>query len=331
MHQLVVSKPPMPLSGHDGAPTPSLDPRIPRLVVIGNFDGVHRGHQAVLRAAAKDAEARGLSLLVLTFDPHPAEVLGRGARSVLTRTERKVRLLEKAVPGLTVYVKRFDLELAGFSPEQFAKLILREELGAQVVLVGENFRFGKGRAGDLAALQRLGKDLGFEAWAESLHGDSHGAFSSTRIRELLAQSDVKGAAEMLGRLHLLSGRVSRGDERGRQLGFPTANLTDVREAVPREGVYAVHVYELLGETLRPLAPGVAHLGSRPTVDRPASLEVHLLDFDEDLYEKTLAVTLLDFLRPVERFTDIQSLRVQIQKDVERARTIVGKIVPVLPA
>lgn len=299
-------------------------------MVIGNFDGVHRGHQAVLCAAAKEAEARGLSLLVLTFDPHPGEILGRGARSVLTGTARKVRLLEMVVPGLAVYVKRFDLQLAGYSPEQFAKLILRDELGAKVVLVGENFRFGKGRAGDLATLQRLGKELGFEAWAETLRGDAHGAFSSTRIRALLAESDARGAAEMLGRPHLLSGLVMRGDKRGRELGSPTANLTEVRQALPREGVYAVHVYEELGDALRPLAPGVLHLGSRPTVDRPTSLEVHLLDFEGDLYDKTLAVTIIDFLRPVERFSDVQSLRGQIQKDVERAREILGKTPPELP-
>lgn len=320
----------MPLSGKDGAPPPSLEPRVPRLVVIGNFDGVHRGHQAVLRAAAEEAEKRGLALLVLTFDPHPAEVLGRVARSVLTRTDRKVRLLQAAVPDLSVHVKRFDLELAGLSPAQFAKRILQEELGARVVLVGENFRFGKGRAGDLTTLQELGKELGFEAWAESLHGDGEGAFSSTRIRALLEDGDVQGAADMLGRPHLLSGYVTRGDQRGKTIGFPTANLSEVSEAVPREGVYAVYVYELSGDAPRPLGAGVAHLGSRPTVSRPGSLEVHVLDFDEDMYGRNLGVTLVDFLRPIKKFADIDSLKTQIQKDVERARATLNRTPPPLP-
>lgn len=319
----------MPLSGPDGALPPLLEPRLPRLVVIGNFDGVHRGHQAVLKAASEEAKARGLSLLVLTFDPHPAEVLGRSARTVLTRTERKVRLLKAAVPGLSVYVKRFDLELAGFSPEQFARLILRDELDARVVLVGENFRFGKGRAGDLSTLKSLGKDLGFEAWAESLRGDGGGAYSSTRIRALLTEGDVQGAAEMLGRPHLLSGCVSQGDQRGRTLGAPTANLTEVCEALPQDGVYAVYVYEMEGVVARALAPGVANLGARPTVERPASLEVHLLDFDGNLYEKRLAVSLIHFLRPVEKFSDLEGLKQQIRKDVDRARELLTPIPPLL--
>lgn len=329
LHQLVVSSPSMPLPGPDGALPPPLEPPIPRLVVIGNFDGVHQGHQAVLRAASEEARARGLSMLVLTFDPHPAEVLGRGARSVLTRTERKVRLLEAAVPGLSVYVKPFDLVLAGLAPEEFARLILRDELDARVVLVGENFRFGKGRAGDLATLQALGKDLGFEAWAESLRGDSGGAYSSTRIRSLLSEGDVRGAAEMLGRPHLLSGIVTKGDQRGRSLGVPTANLTEVCETLPRDGVYAVYVYEADGGSFCALAPGVASFGARPTVDRPASLEVHLLDFEGDLYGKVLAVSLIDFLRPIEKFFDLQALKEQIGRDVTHARGLLTQTPPSL--
>lgn len=311
----------MPAPGQDGTPPPALDPRVPRLVVIGNFDGVHLGHQAVLRTAAQKADERDLSLLVLTFDPHPSEVLGRTARAALTGTERKVRLLEAAVPGLTVYVKRFDLELAGLSPLEFAQKILRDELGAQAVVVGENFRFGRGRAGDLATLKALGRDLGFEAWAEALLGDDDGAFSSTRIRQLLSVGDVRGAAHILGRNHFLSGVVGRGDQRGRILGFPTANLSGVRQALPREGVYAVHVFDLTGPQVVHLAPGVANLGARPTVDRPSSLEVHLFDFDGDLYEKRVGVTLVDFIRPIEKFKDVEALKAQIEKDAQCAREI----------
>ncbi len=311
----------MPVPGKSGGSQPSFDPNVPRLVVIGNFDGVHRGHQAILASASKEAERRGLFPLVLTLEPHPAEVLGRKTRAVLTRTERKVSLLEATVPGLSVYVKRFDLNLSRLTPEEFAQTILRDELGARVVLVGENFRFGKGRAGDLSVLQELGEKLGFEARAEPLCGDQGGAFSSTRIRSLLAEGDVRNACLLLGRPHLLSGRVERGDQRGRTLGFPTANLVEVQQSVPKEGVYAVHVFDLSGTRPRHLALGVANLGARPTVERPFSLEVHLLDFEGDLYGKTIGVTLIDYLRPVEKFADVESLVRQIEKDVERARGI----------
>jgi riboflavin kinase / FMN adenylyltransferase len=308
----------------DGFNPPALDPSIPRLVVIGNFDGVHLGHQAVLRAAAAEAQKRQLELLVLTFDPHPAEVLGRKAKSVLTRTERKVRLLEATVPGLRVHVRRFDLALADLTPRQFAEQVLLKELGARATVVGENFRFGKGRAGDLATLKALGAELGFEAWAETLHGDAEGPFSSTRIRECLQRGDVRGAARMLGRHHLLSGIVAQGDGRGKTLGFPTANLTDVCQALPAEGVYAVYCFDFSGRVPATLGPGIANLGSRPTVDRPPALEVHLLDFQGDLYGHRLGVTLIDHVRPVEKFPDVAALKTQIEKDIQRARQLLSR-------
>lgn len=307
----------------DGQTPPALDPSIPRLVVIGNFDGVHLGHQAVLRAAADQAKKRELELLVLTFDPHPAEVLGRKAKSVLTRTERKVRLLEETVFGLRVHVRKFDRALAELSPRQFAEQVLLKELGARAAVVGENFRFGKGRAGDLHTLKSLGAELGFEAWAETLHGDEEGPFSSTRIRERLLLGDVRSAARMLGRPHLLSGRVIRGDGRGRKLGFPTANLTEVRQALPQEGVYAVECFDFTGADPVALGPGVAHLGSRPTVDRPPALEVHLLDFEGDLYDHRLGVTLIERIRPIEKFPDVGALKAQIENDIQSARKVLS--------
>jgi riboflavin kinase/FMN adenylyltransferase len=299
-------------------------------VVIGNFDGVHRGHQAVLAAAQHDAESLGLRLSVLTFDPHPAVVLGRQARAVLTTTARKVRLLQAVVPGISVIVKRFDEDLAALSPEEFAAQILRQELDARVVLVGENFRFGKGRSGDLATLKQLGKDLGFDARAEPLRGDQFGAYSSTRVRTLLAEGNVSDAANILGRAHFLSGHVVEGDKRGRTLGFPTANLEGVGQALPAEGVYAVHVFDLEATPMEFLASGVANLGARPTVDRPPALEVHLLDFDGELYGRRLGLTLLAHLRPTRKFDGIEALTLQIQRDADEARRLSSLQPPEVP-
>lgn len=308
----------------DSSP-PSIAPS-GRLVVIGNFDGVHRGHQAVLESAREEAERQGLRLSVLTFDPHPAVVLGRQTRAVLTTTARKVRLLQGVVPGIGVIVKRFTEDLASLSPREFAEQILRQECNARVVLVGENFRFGKGRAGNLSTLEELGEELGFEARAEPLRGDQWGAFSSTRVRTLLAEGNVADAGAILGRPHFLSGHVVHGDQRGRTIGFPTANLEGVQQALPAEGVYAVHVFDVDASPMEFLAIGVANLGSRPTVDRPPALEVHLLDYDGELYERRLGLNLLAHLRPVRKFDDVEALGRQIRRDVDEARRV-GSLQP----
>lgn len=301
-----------------------------RLVVIGNFDGVHLGHQSVLASAEVEAARRGLRLSVLTFDPHPAVVLGRQARAVLTLTARKVRLLQAIVPGIGVIVKHFDEGLANLSPEEFAAQILRQELDARVVLVGENFRFGKGRAGDLSTLKELGRVLGFEARAEPMRGDQKGPFSSTRVRNLLSEGNVGEAQTILGRPHLLSGRVVEGDRRGRTLGFPTANLEGVQQALPAEGVYAVHVFDMEKTPTEFLAAGVANLGPRPTVERPHALEVHLLDFSGDLYGKRIGIHLLAYLRPSKKFESLDDLKRQIQRDVDEAQRIGRLEAPQVP-
>jgi len=309
----------------EGEDQPRPMARAERLVVIGNFDGVHRGHQAVLRAAAEEASARGLELCVLTFDPHPAKVLAGKERPALTVTERKVRLLEAVAPQVHVEVQHFDLALAALSPEEFARRILSEKLRAKVVLVGENFRFGKGRAGDLGTLRELGERLGFEARSEPLRGDGEGAFSSTRVRELLKEGRVGEANEILGRPHAWTGFVKKGDERGRTLGFPTANLRDVREACPKGGVYVVHVFDLSHGEGAFLAAGVANIGARPTVERPASHEVHLLDYSGDLYGKSLGIACLGRLRETVKFADVEELKGQIARDVQEARKLLSTV------
>ncbi len=290
-----------------------------RLLVIGNFDGVHLGHQAVLGEAVYEADARGLRPTVLTFDPHPAAVLGRPTRPMLTTSQQKKELLRQLEPSLEVVILEFDHHLAALTPEQFARRILKERLNAKVVVVGQNFRFGRGRAGDLQVLERLGKELGFVARAEPLRGDESGPFSSTRIRQALEAGDVAGAARLLGRPHLVFGRVERGDQRGRTLGFPTANLEEIPVAIPAEGVYFGWAHSSGLESKE----AVVNIGTRPTVGRPSAVEVHLLDYEGDLYGQELSVELLGRLRPVQRFADVQQLKLQIGKDIDRARELMA--------
>jgi len=284
--------------------------------VIGNFDGVHRGHQAVLGRALREAAAHGLVPTVLTFDPHPALVLGRDAPPFLTSHEDKVRLLRELDPALEVVTWTFSRELAASSPEEFARTVLVDALSARIVVVGQNFRFGHGRSGDLERLHELGRDLGFVARSEPLQGDAAGPYSSTRVREALEQGDVRGAAALLGRDHFLSGVVMRGDGRGRKLGFPTANLGGVSVAVPADGVYAGLAD--FGEGAR-LA--VMNIGGRPTFTNVRALEVHVVGAAPDLYDKRLTVHFRERLRATRRFDSVEDLVRQIGADVEHAQKL----------
>jgi riboflavin kinase/FMN adenylyltransferase len=302
--------------------------RAPSLVAIGNFDGVHRGHVDVLSRAAREAEARGAAALALTFDPPPAVVLGKKTPSALTPLERKVELIEALVPGIRVVVKAFDHALAESSPEQFVTEVLAGELGVVEVVVGRNFRFGKGRAGDLTTLSLLGEKLGFSARAMELVGDEKGTWSSTRVRQAIAAGDWDDVRGVLGRPHAISGVVVRGDQRGRTIGFPTANLADVDEVMPPNGVYAVLVDRLdRAQGPRALAKGVANIGLRPTVAGGFSTEVHLLDFhpsderDLDLYDARLRLHVVRFLRKEEKFAGVDALKRQIAIDAESARVL----------
>jgi len=209
--------------------------------MVGNFDGVHCGHQWVLRRGLELAEQRALVPLVLTFDPHPSVVLGRGTRAVLTPLDRKLDLLTRLSDQLGVVVEPFTPELASASPREFARDLLQRKLAARLVTVGQNFRFGRGRAGDASMLAALGNELGFEARAELLHGDDAGAISSTRIRELITGGEVAQAERLLGRPHALLGVVEHGEHVARQLGVPSANLGGIPELLPARGVYAVLV------------------------------------------------------------------------------------------
>lgn len=296
--------------------------------MVGNFDGVHLGHRFVLEQGLAEAEARGLEPVVLTFHPHPSEVLGRGALPVLTPLRRKVDLLARLSPRLRVVVEPFTRELAGATPEEFASELLSRALGARVVLVGANFRFGRARAGDFAQLAALGRALGFEARAEALHGDAAGVISSTRIRELISEGDVRGAEVLLGRPHALSGPVRHGDQRARQLGVPSANLGDVSELLPARGVYAVLADILEEGVFRQLGGGIANIGVRPTHGAgEVRAEAHLLGFAGDLYGRTLRFHLVERLREERRFDTLDDLRRQLELDKQDGAQRLAQRVP----
>jgi riboflavin kinase/FMN adenylyltransferase len=297
----------------------------PCVLVIGNFDGVHLGHQAVLGQAVEQARAIGVSANVLTFDPHPAGVVGGGAPQRLTTIERRAELVS-ALGVDRMYVRRFDTAFAAWQPEHFARDLVVGALRASVVVVGENFRFGAKRAGDLTLLRALGAQLGFGVQVHAVASDARGRYSSTRAREAVVAGDLDEVRRVLGRPHALSGVVAHGDERGRTLGVPTANLVGIPELLPPKGVYAVTVdryrdgHRAGDGGFVPLARGVTNIGVRPTVGSGGlSVETFLLDFEGDLYDARLRVHLVARLREERKFGSLDELKAQIARDVSAAR------------
>jgi riboflavin kinase/FMN adenylyltransferase len=293
-------------------------------LVIGNFDGVHKGHQSVLVEEVQIARGLGLVPSVLTFDPHPAAVVGGGAPPVLTTLERRAELMgELGVERL--YVRRFDAVFASWEPERFARDLVAEALLARVVVVGQNFRFGTKRAGDLALLRSLGTELGFEVRVHGIASDANGPFSSTRAREAIAAGTLDEAERVLGRPHALSGVVVHGQERGRTINVPTANIAPVAEMLPPDGVYAVRaeILEDDGQVV-PLPGGVTNIGMRPTVGGTTrTVETYLLGFAGDLYGERLRVHLVSRLRDEQKFAGLDELKAQIARDCVQARRKLG--------
>jgi len=293
-------------------------------LVVGNFDGIHKGHQAVLAEAVETARARGLVASVLTFEPHPAAVVGRGPPPVLTTLEDRAELMG-ALGVERVYVRRFDAAFASWEPERFARQLVAEALVARVVVVGQNFRFGAKRAGDLALLQSLGAELGFEVRVHATTSDARGRFSSTRARVAIAVGDLEEVVRVLGRPHALSGPVVHGAERGRTIDFPTANLSPVGEMLPPDGVYAVRV-DLFDDdgAVKALPGGVTNIGLRPTVDgRVRTVETYILGFAGDLYGARLRLHLVARLRDEQKFAGLDELKTQILRDCVQARRTLG--------
>ncbi len=305
----------------------------PSVVAIGNFDGVHRGHQAILSHARDEAKAQGLSVCALTFHPHPGDVLGRGSPPKLTSLERRVELLATAGADRVV-VRRFDHEFAAWTPERFARDLLAARMQARLVLVGEDFRFGANRSGDRAMLESLGSGLGFRVRVCEFATDHGGAFSSTRARAALLAGDLPAVERVLGRRHALSGTVAHGEKLGRTLGFPTANLAAVPEMLPPDGIYAVLVDEV-GEGGHPtaLAAGALSIGVRPTIEgaQGRTVEVFLLDFARDLYGKALRLHLVARLREERKYPSLDELKGQIARDVDDARRLTAGDVAARPA
>ena len=292
------------------------------VLAIGNFDGVHVGHQAILASVRRSAAARGAAPVALTFDPAPTRVLrpDRAPRSLMT-TAQKLEAFEAA--GMQgVVVVRFTPELSRWEPERFVSDVLVRWLGVGEVWVGRDFVFGRGRSGTFEVLRELGTSWGFEARKVDPVCLGGAPVSSTRIRTLVGSGAMREAAALLGRPYAIDGLVVRGDARGRQLGFPTANLQTANELVPPNGVYAGFVRRDDSSY-----PAVANLGTRPTFhgQGAASIEAHLLDVDMDLYGASLRLCFVQRLRDERRFESAEALTRQIREDCRQARAVLDGV------
>ncbi len=286
------------------------------VATIGNFDGVHLGHQAVLGQLTEEADRLGLPGLVMIFEPQPEEFFApERAPARLTRLREKLMALRRYAAERVLCV-RFDARFAGLSAGAFIEDILVDRLGVRYLVVGDDFRFGHRRAGDFDMLREAGARLGFQVVNMHSFMVDGERVSSTRVRRALAAGDLETAEKLLGRPYRMCGRVAHGDKRGRDIGFPTANIHLHRTNTPVRGVFAVELFGVEGE---PVA-GVANVGVRPTVGGTRSLlEVHLFDFDRDIYGAYVNVNFLYKLRDERRFESFEALTRQIEADVAEAR------------
>lgn len=288
------------------------------VLTIGNFDGVHIGHQKILRNVSEGAQAIGGTAMAVTFDPHPAKIVTpeKGVR-VLTSFQEKVRLMESH--GIEVILCiHFDKEFAAIRPDEFVQEVIVDRIGAREVIVGHNYSFGKGKKGTTGLLRSRSRKYGFifrVIRSARLFGD---VVSSSRIRSLLGRGRVCEASWLLGRPYMMEGTVIKGTGRGgRLLSIPTANISTLNELVPKEGVYAAKV-ELEGKIL----DGAVNLGKNPTFgENRVSYEIHILDFSENILNKKLRVHFIDRIRDERAFPDVSMLREQIKRDIKRAREI----------
>ena len=292
-------------------------------VAVGNFDGVHLGHQAVIGEAGRVARDQGIPWAVLSFEPHPRSLFTTDQEPFrLTPFRIKARHVE-ALGVDNMIVLHFDHEFAGLSADDFVKKVLVKGLGARHVVSGYDFVFGHKRAGNCELLLHKGKEEGFDFTCVSAVDDGETIYSSTRVRRCLKAGDPRGAANLLGRPFEIEGRVEHGDARGRTIGFPTANLHLGEYLRPALGVYAVRAGIDEGADTRWLE-GVANFGNRPTFDKKDTIfEVHLFDFDDDLYGRHLRIALVDFLREEKKFDGLDDLKAQIALDSDNARQILA--------
>ncbi|WDP88723.1 MAG: bifunctional riboflavin kinase/FAD synthetase [Desulfobacter sp.] len=290
------------------------------VVTIGNFDGVHKGHQALLyQVIEKAAEINGTSV-AMTFDPHPLRALGISSPPLITRHDQKLELIEQS--GIDVLLcLPFDKAFADIPAQDFIEKILVEKIGMKAIIIGGDYSFGKKRSGNISLLRSAGMDLGYETIVSEWINDTETGkerISSTRIREIVMEGRVDQAMKYLGRYYQIRGKVIKGRKRGgSQLGFPTANIKLHDELCPKLGVYAVTV-----ETVHGHHKGVANIGFSPTFgDQMFTIEVHILDFEGDIYDTRIRINMVARLRDEKKFSSIQELAEQIKTDIEKAKDI----------
>lgn len=289
------------------------------IVTLGNFDGLHLGHQELLKMVMKRARETGALSLVVTFRPHPLKILApEKCPPLISIYEEKIQLFEKL--GIDVLVKiPFTLDFSAMSPEDFVTDILCNTLGAKEIFVGYNYRFGKGREGNVQTLKKLGERLGFivrEVEQVSLNGE---VISSTKIRDLLSDGEVEHASRLLGRPYAITGIVVKGDGRGKILGFPTANIAPKHEIIPPDGVYAVRL-----SVREKYYDGIANIGLRPTFNKQShTIEVHVFDFNEDIYGEEISLFFFGKIRKEKKFKNADDLIRQIRFDIETAKKILA--------
>jgi riboflavin kinase/FMN adenylyltransferase len=289
------------------------------VITIGNFDGVHIGHQALFHEVIEKADIIEGTSIVMTFEPHPARVLKQnGHLPLITLYEQKIELIENSGIDVLICVP-FTKEFAAISAKTFVEDLLLKSIGMKAIVVGKDYTFGRNREGDIDLLQTYAKDLGFEVvvadWIQSSK-NWPGRISSTRTRELVEEGKVDEAQKLLGRYYQIRGAVTTGRNRGgRLLGFPTANITLHDELCPKNGVYAVTV-----ECMGGIFQGVANIGYSPTFDDHVfSVEVHILDFSENIYGQNIRVNFVKRIRDEEKFSNISELSDEIKKDIVKAR------------
>ena len=291
------------------------------VIALGNFDGFHMGHQAVAREAIEWARAEGRPSIIATFDPHPVRLFKPDVPPFRLTTLEQRQELYLAAGATAMLVFHFDAELAGTSAEDFVRVLLAERLGAAGVVTGEDFTFGKGRAGDRALLETLGREAGIAARAVAPVMDGGAPVSSSRVRDALRAGDPQEAARLLTRPFAIRGVVEHGDKRGREIGYPTANLAIEQYLRPKFGIYAVTGRVLAtGQELK----GAANIGVRPQFEPPKELlEPHFFDFAGDLYGQEIEVAFHHFLRPEGKFDTLDALVAQMDADCRQARELLA--------
>jgi len=293
------------------------------VITIGNFDGVHIGHQALFHEVIEKADAIDGTSIAMTFDPHPIRVLQKNNNPpLITLQEQKTELIERSGMQVVICIP-FTKQFASLSAEDFIKNLLIDKIGMKAIIVGGDYTFGKNRKGNLAVLKSLAPQLGYEVivanWVKAARNVSD-RISSTRIRELVMAGKVEPARKMLGRHYQIRGRVVKGRDRGgKLLGIPTANINLQDELCPKTGIYAVTV-----EYDNRLYKGVANIGYSPTFDdNEFTVEVHLLDFTEDIYDEKIRVNFIERIRDEKKFADISELKEQINQDIKTAGKILA--------